>query len=110
MANVKIVRKSDVANELEMTFQYATNPDDLDIPTSTPATITFTEIDTGGIAVTGAPVTIVSSTAGVVTVSYQWGANELDTPGRYRGSIDLNLAGDQLTMPTVEAINLLILP
>lgn len=109
MALTKVVKQNDEANAMELQFEYATNVEELDPPIGTPAQLVIQKID-GGDIIVDSPLTITDVTAGVITVVYQWGDGELSIPGRYRGELTLDLSGNNLVMPTIPYINLLVLP
>ena len=109
MTSTKIVKQDDLANLIEMTFEYATNPDNLDIPVDTPLVMHIVNIDTGVPLTEAGVVSITSSTGGVLTVLYSPGIGDTATPGRYRAELRLDVDGKPLTVPTVSYLNLLVL-
>ncbi len=110
MSLTKVVKQGDTANSLELQFEYAVSSEELEVPIGSDGILKFVNIDTG-VVIVNTPLEITDVEDGVITVLYQWGDNELDTPGRYRGElvIDLSSLGD-LYMPTTYYINLLVLP
>ena len=51
-----------------------------------------------------APATIVSSTAGVVTLRYNWAPPDTATPGLYDATFEAAATGGAVTLPTLGAI------
>lgn len=109
MTYTKIIKQDDLANLMEMTFTYSTNPADLDIPTDTPVSIYIQNLDTGDALTEVGDLTITDVSNGVVTCLYEWGSGDTATPGRYRAELRFELSSLPLTMPTVSYINLLII-
>lgn len=109
MSNVKVVKQDDLANLLEMSFEYSTNPADLSIPIDSPVVLHVVNMDTGVPLIEAGVVSITSVVGGIVTVLYTWGVGDTATPGRYRAELRFTVNSKLLTMPTVSYLNLLIL-
>ena len=110
MSLTKVIKQGDLANLIEMEFQYSINPDDLDIPIDTPCSMFIVNMDTGLPLTEGGTTAIQSSTGGILTVLYSPGGTDTAVPGRYRAELRLTLNSKLLTIPTVYYLNILVLP
>ena len=104
----KVIKQHDRATPLIIQSSYEQSTDLLDIPTSTPVVFTMTKDGAISPKVNRQTAQVVSSSAGVVTVQYNWGATDTDTPGLYRGEFEVNLGGLPLTLPTQGYLSILI--
>lgn len=109
MANVKVLKRGDLASVMSMSFAYTNGVDELDPPIDTPATLSMINKKTGVVVIDATPVTISSVTDGVIAIDYQWVAPDTDMVGAYRAEIELLFTGKPLSMPTIGYLNVLIL-
>jgi hypothetical protein len=78
------------------------------VPPGTTVVATIVPRAGGTPLVNRAPATIVSSTAGVVTLRYDWQLGKTDTPGTYDATFEAAATGGPVTLPTLGAIPVLI--
>lgn len=70
------------------------------IPVGTPVVCVVKNRDTGTTLINRVPATIVTSTAGVVTLRFDWPATKTATPGRYALTFEAAATGGAVTLPT----------
>ncbi len=109
MSATKVIVQGDTANEVEMLFSYSVNPDDLAVPLDTVVKLSWYNIDTGYKAISNKVVPITSVADGVITIVYTPVNPDTLIPGRYRATLTFTVTEGQLTMPTVQPTNVLIL-
>lgn len=97
----KRLKKNDLLPVLEAQIAYRDNTLALNIPLGTPVVFTMTPVGSTTPKINRQTATVVSSTAGVVTVRYAWQPGDTDTVGDYRGEFEFTLNSDEpLTAPT----------
>jgi hypothetical protein len=106
-----IVKQHDRAYPLIVEASYASDTNELlNIPPGTPAFFTMTKEGATTPKVNRQSATVVSSALGVVTLQYDWGVSDTDTPGLYRGEFEVDLSGKSLTIPTPGYVTILVDP
>ena len=105
----KVIVQGDTGNELELQFSYSVNPDDLTVPLDTPVKMSWRNLHNNYKPINNKTVAITSVTSGVITITYTPVNPETLVPGMYRCTLTFTVTEGQLTMPTVDPINVLIL-
>lgn len=104
-----IVKQHDRAYPLVVEASYASDTTELlNIPPGTPAVFTMTKEGASTPKINRQSAIVVSSALGVVTLQYNWGASDTDTPGLYRGEFEIDIAGKPLTIPTPGYVTIIV--
>lgn len=101
--NVKPMKQFDLLPALLVRCRYKDATQDLTTSVSTGTPVVFImrdRRDPTNIVIDRQPATVVSATASVVTVRYDWASGDTDTIGEYWGEFELNVGGEPLTAPT----------
>jgi hypothetical protein len=102
--NIKAMKQFDTLPVLEVRCRYKDPLEDLSASVGLGTPVVFImrnrRTPTATPVIDRAPASVVSSTASVVTLRYEWNPGDCDVIGEYWGEFELDIGGEPLTAPT----------